>query len=347
MKAIAAGIPAALGAALLFGAGTPLAKPLLGAVSPWMLAGILYLGSGAGLAAARAARRERGARLARAEIPWLAGAVALGGVAGPVLLLWGLSGMPASSASLLLNAEGLLTALIAWFGFRENFDRRIALGMLLIAAGAFLLAWPSSDGFASALPALAVLGACLAWALDNNLTRRVSLADATQVAMIKGLVAGTVNLVLAIATGSRFPSPALVAAGGLLGFVSYGLSLVLFVRALRALGTARTGAYFSIAPFAGAIISIVLLGDAVTWNLASAAALMAAGLWLHLTEHHAHRHAHEPIEHEHEHEHDRHHLHEHDEPVAPGVRHSHRHRHEAMTHSHEHFPDAHHRHHHH
>ncbi|HEX6634214.1 MAG TPA: DMT family transporter [Usitatibacter sp.] len=173
------------------------------------------------------------------------------------------------------------------------------------------------------------------------------LADAAQVAMWKGLAAGATNLALALALGSRLPAPPVVALAGLLGFVSYGASLVLFVRALRDLGTARTGAYFSTAPFAGAIISVLWLGEPVTAALAAAAALMAAGVWLHLTEHHEHRHLHEPIEHEHEHAHDAHHLHAHDEPVAPGVRHTHRHRHEALAHSHEHFPDAHHRHPHH
>jgi len=341
---LARGVPGALGAALLFGAGAPLAKMLLGAAGPWMLAGILYLGCGVGLGLWRLARRGERARLERSAIPWLAGAIALGGVVGPVLLLWGLARMPASSASLLLNAEGILTALVAWFAFGENFDRRIALGMLAIVAGAAVLAWPAGAHFGSALPSLAVLGACLAWALDNNLTRKVSLADATQVAMLKGLVAGAVNLVLAAAAGERLPSAPSIAAGALLGLASYGASLVLYVRALRDLGTARTGAYFSTAPFAGAIISVALLHEPVTAPLAVAAALMALGVWIHLTEHHGHRHAHEAIEHEHEHEHDVHHLHEHAHPVAPGTRHTHRHRHEAMTHSHEHYPDSHHRH---
>jgi len=340
----AAGIPAALGAALLFGAGAPFAKSLLGGASPWMLAGILYLGSGAGLAAWRLARGGERAALARADIRWLAAAIASGGIVGPVLLLWALVRMPASSASLLLNAEGLLTALLAWFAFRENFDRRIAFGMLLIAAGGAVLAWPRGAHPGSPLPSLAVVGACLAWALDNNLTRKVALADATQVAMLKGLAAGAANVVLALAIGERFPPLAIVAGGALLGLASYGASLVLYVRALRDLGTARTGAYFSTAPFAGAIISLALLHEPVTASLGVAAVLMALGVWIHLTEHHGHRHRHEAIEHEHEHEHDIHHLHQHAQPVAPGMRHTHRHRHETMTHSHEHYPDSHHRH---
>jgi len=340
------GVPAALAAALLFGAGTPLAKLLLGPVSPWMLAGILYLGSGLGLAVVRLGARRRTTGIARNEWPWLAAAIALGGVAGPLLLMWGLARMPAAPASLLLNAEGVLTALVAWLAFRESFDRRIAFGMLLIAAGAAWLAWPPEARFEAALPALAVLGASAAWALDNNLTRKVALADATQVAMLKGIVAGAVNVALASLAGSPWPAPGALASGALLGFLSYGLSLVLFVRALRDLGTARTAAYFSTAPFAGAIISLILLREAPTWGLAAAALLMGAGLWIHLTERHRHLHHHEPIDHDHEHEHDQHHRHAHAEPVAPGVHHSHRHHHDAMTHSHEHYPDAHHRHHH-
>ena len=305
MKAIAiTGIPAALGAALLFGAGAPLAKSLLGPLSPWLLAGVLYLGSGAGLALVRLLERQHGARIQRQDLPWLAGAVVLGGAIGPVLLMWGLSRMPASAASLLLNAEGVFTALIAWFVFRENFDRRIAVGMLLIVAGAVVLSWPGDARFDAMLPSLAILGACFAWALDNNFTRKVSLADATLIAMVKGLVAGTINVALALWIGTSTPSLLSLGAAGLLGFLSYGVSLVLFVRALRDLGTARTGAYFSTAPFAGAILSVLLLQDAITWNLGAAMALMGAGVWLHLTEHHAHTHAHVPIEHEHEHEHD-------------------------------------------
>jgi drug/metabolite transporter (DMT)-like permease len=344
LKRLSPGIAAALGAALLFGAAAPLAKPLLGTVSPWMLAGILYLGSGAGLAAWRFARGTHGAPISRREAPWLAAAVALGGVAGPLLLLWGLARMEASGASLLLNAEGVFTALVAWLAFRENFDRRIVAGMFLIAGGAAVLLWPAEGRIEAVLPALAVLGACLAWALDNNLTRKVALADATQVAMVKGLAAGAVNFALAIGMGAALPAPTALAAGVALGFLGYGVSLVLFVQALRDLGAARTAAYFSTAPFAGAIISVALLGEPVTPGLAAAAILMAAGVWIHLTERHGHRHSHEPVEHEHEHEHDVHHLHEHAEAVAPGARHTHRHRHEAMTHSHEHFPDAHHRH---
>ncbi len=338
------GIPAALMAALLFGAATPLAKLLLGPMSPWLLAGVLYLGSGAGLAIVRLLRRTPRSRLARADIPWLAAAIAFGGGVGPVLLMWGLAHASAASASLLLNAEGALTALVAWFVFHENFDRRIALGMALIVAGAVVLSWPSDARFETSLPSLAIVGACLAWALDNNFTRRIALADATTIAMLKGLAAGSVNVALALATGASLGGFAVVMSAALLGFASYGVSLVLFVRALRDLGTARTGAYFSTAPFAGAVLALVVLHEPVTWALAAAAGLMASGVWLHLTEHHAHRHAHAAMDHEHEHEHDEHHGHEHIPPVPAGMRHTHAHHHEPMTHSHEHFPDSHHRH---
>jgi drug/metabolite transporter (DMT)-like permease len=340
------GIPAALAAALLFGAATPLAKGLLGPVDPWMLAGILYLGSGVGLGVFRAIRGIPGTPVAQSDWPWLAGAIFCGGVLGPVMLMWGLSRASASSASLLLNGEGVLTALIAWFVFRENFDRRIALGMALIVAGALVLSWPESRAHAGRLPMVAIVGACLAWAVDNNLTRKVALADATRIAMLKGLVAGAANVALALIAGARIPAAGLVGAAALLGFLSYGVSLVLFVRALRDLGTARTGAYFSTAPFAGAVLSVVLLGEPVTWPLAVAATLMGWGVWLHLTEHHSHRHSHGSMDHEHEHEHDAHHRHAHDVPVPPGTRHTHMHHHDPLTHVHEHFPDAHHRHNH-
>lgn len=337
------GVLAALGAAVLFGAGTPLAKLLLNSVSPWLLAGLLYLGSGLGLTLYRLLSRAPSVSLPRHEALWFAGAIAAGGVAGPVLLMVGLTGMPASGASLLLNAEGVFTALLAWFAFKENFDRHIALGMFAIVAGALVLSWPSEAHFAGLWPALAVLGACFAWGIDNNLTRKVSLTDATWIASVKGLVAGSVNLVLAFVVGATLPPLPNLAGALMVGFLAYGVSLALFVIGLRHLGTARTGAYFSVAPFLGTLLAVAM-GDPVSLPLLIAGSLMALGIWLHLTERHEHEHRHEAMEHEHEHVHDEHHQHEHDEPVAPGTRHQHWHRHEPMTHSHPHFPDAHHRH---
>ena len=339
------GVAAALAAAALFGAGTPMAKQLLGTVDPWLLAGLLYLGSGIGLALWRLLSRAGRVALPAGQWPWLAGAVLAGGVIGPLLLMLGLSRMPASGASLLLNAEGVFTALLAWFVFKENFDRRIALGMLAIVAGAVVLSWPGEARLGAAWPALAVLGACAAWAIDNNLTRKVALADATWIASVKGLVAGSVNLALGLALGASMPPVPTLAGALLLGLGAYGISLTLFVVALRHLGTARTGAYFSVAPFFGAVLAVAWLGEPVTPGLMLAGALMAAGVWLHLTERHEHSHSHEAMAHEHEHEHDMHHQHEHEPAQGPvAIRHSHHHRHEPMTHAHAHFPDAHHRH---
>ena len=263
----------------------------------------------------------------------------------PVLLMFGLTGMPAVGASLLLNAEGVFTALLAWFAFKENFDRRIALGMAAILAGALVLSWPGADAlhFAALWPALAVLAACFAWGLDNNLTRKVSLSDSSWIASVKGLAAGSVNLALAAWQDAAWPTMTNAAAAMLVGVLAYGVSLTLFVLALRHLGTARTGAYFSVAPFFGALIAL-LMGEPLTFGLMLAAALMAFGVWLHLTEQHSHEHTHEPLEHEHAHVHDEHHQHVHDAPPADGERHSHRHRHERLTHTHAHLPDAHHLH---
>ncbi len=337
------GVRAALASALLFGAGTPLAKLLLGDVSPWLLAGLLYLGSGVGLGVYRLVTRASRVRLdADARLP-LAGAVAFGGVLGPVLLMVGLVGLPASAASLLLNAEGVFTAVLAWVVFRENVDRRVALGMLAIVAGTMVLSVPSGIELGSPWASLAVLGACLCWGIDNNLTRAVSHADATWLAAVKGLVAGPVNLVIALVLGARWPGAPAVGAAMLVGLLAYGVSLTLFVVGLRQLGTARAGAYFSVAPFFGGLLAIVL-GEPVTWGLVVVASLMALGVWLHLTERHEHPHEHYAVSHEHAHVHDEHHAHDHDHPVAPGVRHSHAHDHEALAHVHEHYPDSHHRH---
>ena len=348
------GVMYAIGAALLFGMGTPLAKLLLADVGPLMLAALLYLGSGLGLALVRAVRRERAVLPQGTQWLWLGGAVLAGGVAGPVLLMLGLQNFNATDASLLLNSEGVLTALLAWFVFKENFDTRIALGMLAIVAGGIVLSWPRDGGSGDAgiAPALLIVAACLAWAIDNNLTRKVALLDAGFIAMSKGLVAGSVNLGLAWATGAGLPDAVFVAQAAVLGFASYGASLVLFVLALRHLGTARTGAYFSIAPFAGALLAVALLGEPVTLPLLLGGVLMAIGVALHLTERHSHTHTHEPLLHEHEHSHadingvmvDLHHAHSHATPVAPGATHQHLHQHASLAHTHAHFPDAHHRH---
>lgn len=337
------GVPAVLGAALLFGAGTPLAKLLLTSISPWLLASLLYLGSGIGLTLYRRMTRAAAVKLPRHEVAWLTGAIVAGGVAGPVLLMVGLTGMPASGASLLLNAEGVFTALLAWFAFKENFDRRIALGMAAIVAGAVILSWPGEARFAGVWPSLAILGACFAWGIDNNLTRKVSLTDATWIASVKGLAAGSVNLILALTLGASPPSLANTAGAMMVGLLAYGVSLALFVVGLRHLGTARTGAYFSVAPFFGALLAIVL-GEPVTIPLLVAGGLMVVGLWLHLTERHEHEHAHGFLEHEHEHVHDEHHQHEHAEPVPAEMKHTHPHSHTPLIHSHPHFPDTHHQH---
>jgi len=340
------GIAAALIAALLFGASTPLAKLLLVHTNPWLLAALLYLGSGLGLLLLRRLWRAPAVTLLVPERGWLAGAILAGGVVAPVLLLLGLTQMPASGASLLLNAEGVFTALLAWFVFHENFDRRVALGMVAIVAGALVLSWPEEASFAGSQAALLVLGACLAWAVDNNLTRKVSLADASFITMAKGLAAGATNLVLALALHASWPAPGIISGALLLGLASYGASLTLFVVALRHLGTARTGAYFSVAPFLGMLLAIVLLQEPVTPQLALAGALMLLGVWLHLTERHEHEHAHETVTHDHPHVHgdDPHHNHPHDPPVAAGTRHCHGHVHGALQHSHPHFPDMHHGH---
>lgn len=337
----------ALLAAALFGASTPFAKLLVGELSPVLLAGLLYLGSGIGLTLVRLVR-DRGwkpAGLVPAEWPWLLGAILFGGILGPLALLFGLTSTSGSAASLLLNLEAVLTAVIAWVVFRENADRRIVLGMLAIVAGGVVLSWPSGDGGASGwMGPVAIVGACLCWAIDNNLTRKVSASDALFIASSKGMIAGAVNTSLGLSLGATVPDAAIVLATGAVGLLGYGISLVMFVLALRGLGTARTGAYFSTAPFIGAAVALVLLGESTYPAFWLAAGLMGFGVWLHLTEHHEHEHTHEPIEHSHRHTHDEHHQHVHDFEWNSTESHEHLHRHAAVIHKHPHFPDIHHRH---
>jgi len=342
-----AGILFALLSAALFGASTPFAKLFLASVDPWMMAGLLYLGAGVGLAAVHVARDALRlpiieAPLRRADMPWLVLVVAAGGVLAPLLLMFGLARTDAAGASLLLNLEGLATMGIAWVVFRENVDRRLLLGAVAILAGAVLLSWQGRASFQGG--ALLIAGACLCWGIDNNLTRKLSSADPVQIAMLKGLVAGAVNLLLALANGASVPAVDTLLPVAAIGFLGYGVSLALFVLALRYLGTARTGAYFSLAPFVGAVLAVFMLGETLSMQLLLAGGLMALGLWLHLAERHEHDHRHEAMEHEHRHMHDQHHQHEHDANAPPGEPHTHWHRHVPLVHRHPHYPDLHHRH---
>jgi len=338
----------ALLAAMLFGVSTPLAKALLAGVSAQVLAGLLYLGSGLGLAIFRLARPPGGhaaeAPITRRDLPWLAGAIAAGGMIAPVLLLAGLTRTPASTTALLLNLEGAFTALLAWVLFRENVDARILLGMASIVAGGVLLSWGGDVSPSGLAGPLLVACACFGWAVDNNLTQKVSAGDPVQIASAKGLIAGAVNVTLGLLLGGSLPPAARLAAALVVGLAGYGISLVLYVRAMRDLGTARTGAYFALAPFVGAAVGLALFAEPLTWRFALAAALMGLGLWLHLSERHEHAHAHEELEHTHRHMHDEHHRHTHGPEDPPGEPHSHPHRHQSMVHAHPHYPDIHHRH---
>jgi len=341
----------ALSSAFLFGASTPVAKLLLGIADPLLLAGLLYLGSGAGLALVATGGRSLGlgrseAPLRAGDLPWLGAIVFFGGILGPALLMSGLTLTPASTGALLLNTEGLATMAIAWVVFRENVDRRIFSGAMAILAGALLLSWPEG---ASAGPrfnwgSVLIVLACVSWGIDNNLTRKLSAADPLQIAIIKGVAAGAVNLALALAGGAPSPGLRTVAAAAAVGFFGYGVSLVLFVLGLRHLGAARTGAYFSTAPFIGAALALPLFGETPTFALMGAALLMGIGVYLHLAEAHDHEHLHKPLEHEHRHVHDIHHQHEHAPDAPPGEPHSHWHRHARVLHKHPHYPDLHHRH---
>lgn len=343
-----AGPGLALLSAVLFGVSTPLAKTLIGSLHPWLLAGLLYLGAGLGITAVRVAQRALRrpvleARLQRQDWPWFALVIVFGGLLGPALLMLGLAHTPASAASLLLNLESLATLAIAWLVFREHVDRRLLLGAAAILAGALILSWQGGS-LAFGPGSLAIGAACLAWGIDNNLTRKLSAADPLQITQTKGLVAGSVNLLLALLSGAALPGPPIAIAAGLVGLLGYGVSLVCFILALRHLGAARTGAYFSTAPFIGAAAAVLLLGEPVTGQLLLAGALMVVGAALHLMEQHDHEHAHEALEHTHGHVHDSHHQHAHHLDAPPGEPHTHWHRHAPLIHRHPHYPDLHHRH---
>lgn len=341
------GVGAAILAALLFGASTPAVKLLSADVGGNVGAGLLYLGSGLGVLLLLLVQHRRGVSIVPLPVEArgrFALAVCAGGVVAPVLLVLGLQSTAASTSSLLLNLEGVATATIAWLVFRENVDRRIALGMAAIVVGGALVTVDVGSGFAFNAGAALVVGACLCWGIDNNLTQAASAADPLLVTGLKGAAAGSVNIVVALVLGQPWPSWGTAGLLLLVGFVGYGLSLACFVVALRHLGTSRTGAWFGTAPFVGAVTSLIVFREPLTWSLAAAGALMLLGMWLHLQERHEHEHSHEPLEHDHEHEHDEHHQHVHDDGAVVVGTHSHPHRHAPLMHSHAHQPDLHHRH---
>jgi drug/metabolite transporter (DMT)-like permease len=340
----------AFGSAFLFGAGTPASKVLVERIDPWLMAGFLYGGAGIGLGVLFLIRRLiRGgapteARLTGRAWLWFLAAALTGGGIAPALLMAGLARTPGSTGSLLLNLEVVLTVLIAGAIFREQIGRRVALGVVAIVAGGIVLAWRGDAGAASLLGPLAIAGACLGWALDNNFSRKIALCDPLQVAALRGLLAGPLNIGLAFGFGAAVPAAGDAVAAGALGLGSYGLPLVFFVLSLRSLGAARTGAFFATAPFIGAVISVVALNEPIDAQLLTAGALMAAGAYLGFTERHEHEHEHDALSHSHRHQHDDHHQHEHGPLDPPGEPHVHHHVHAPLSHSHAHAPDEHHRH---
>jgi len=346
--AIHAGVLAALVSAVLFGVTTPVAKQLLGGgTEPLLIAGLLYLGSGVGVSALRWVQdRDWSATgLAGRDWLWLGLATLVGGVIAPALLMTGLAHVDAASASLLLNLEVVFTALLAWVVFKEPAGSRVVFGLCAIFVGGLILVWPAHLAVAGSLSAfLAIVGACFCWAIDNNLTRKISAGDARVLASIKGLAAGTTNTVLAFSLGASLPAASHVAITMAIGFLGYGLSLVLFIVGLRHLGSARTGAYFATAPFIGAAAALFLYGQTAEGAFWGAAVCMAVGVWLHVTEDHVHEHVHEPLLHSHPHMHDEHHRHEHEFDWDGGEPHTHAHAHGFLRHHHAHFPDIHHRH---
>ncbi len=341
----------ALLAAVLFGASAPLAKLLLDEIAPVPLAAFLYLGSGIGLTVYRSLRRASPhsaaaeAQIGQADLPWIFGAVLSGGVIAPIVLMFSLRATPAATASLLLNFEGVATAMIAAWVFKEALGRRVWWAVALITLASVILTWDASEGWGISWGAIGVLGACALWGLDNNLTRNVSAKDPSLTVTIKGLGAGGFSLLLALALRNPFPQWTTILAAMLLGSVSYGLGIVLFILALRGLGAARTGALYGTAPFVGAFLSFILFRDQVLPSFVVAFVIMTVGAALLLREEHTHSHTHPSLQHTHRHRHDDgHHAHQHAGEVAPDVSHAHEHNHEATEHVHPHMPDIHHRH---
>jgi drug/metabolite transporter (DMT)-like permease len=331
----------ALLAAVFFGASAPVAKLLLGDIAPVFLASFLYLGSGTGIALTKLTQRKgTEAGITREDIPWLAGAIISGGILAPIILMVSLQNTPASTASLLLNFEGVGTTFIALLFFKEAISRRAWMAILGITLASIFLSTDFSGGLGLSLGALGVILACVLWGVDNNFTRNISGKDPLVIVAWKGLIAGSFSFLLAWALGNPFPSLTTILGTMLLGFLSYGLSTFLFIRSMRGLGAARTSALYGTAPLAGVLLSILMFGEFPSFFFIIAAILMIGGALLLINEDHTHTHAHTAIVHEHSHNHnDGMHGHSDSKEV-----HSHEHEHPEEEHDHDHMPDIHHRH---
>jgi drug/metabolite transporter (DMT)-like permease len=332
----------ALASALLFGASTPASKWLLGGLDPLELAGLLYLGAALGVAPLAARESFRSWHPPdRANALRLAGAVVLGGIAGPVLLLSGLRLAGAAPVSLLLNLELAATAALGAWLFREHLGRAGWLGVAGVVAAGVVVA--SDGGVPGAVAAALVAGACACWAVDNHLTALIDGITPARSTLAKGLAAGSTNLALGLALAPFEASAGEIAAALGVGALCYGASIALYIAAAQELGATRAQAVFASAPFLGALLAFLALGEPLTAAQVGACALLTVAIAALLRSRHAHPHAHEPLEHAHAHRHDDgHHAHAHDPPVHG--RHSHPHRHEPLVHAHPHWPDLHHRH---
>jgi drug/metabolite transporter (DMT)-like permease len=334
----------ALTAALFFGASAPIAKLLLGDdIAPIYLAAFLYLGSGTGTFLFRFTQRMQSknaeADIKSPDIKWLAGAIISGGILAPIILMISLQNTAASTASLLLNFEGVGTTVIALLFFREAIGRRAWTAIIVITLASIFLSTNFGSGWGMSLGALGIILACILWGVDNNFTRNISGKDPLAIVAWKGLVAGTFSFILAFFLGDQLPSLKIILGTLVLGFVSYGLSTMLFIRSMRGLGAARTSALYGTAPLAGVLLSIVIFGEFPSFFFIIAAILMIGGALLLINENHEHTHMHTALIHEHSHIHDSTHGHDDSKEV-----HSHEHEHPAEEHAHGHMPDIHHRH---
>jgi drug/metabolite transporter (DMT)-like permease len=334
----------ALLAAIFFGASAPIAKLLLGDITPIYLAAFLYLGSGTGISLIKLIQtissKEAEAGIRPPDIKWLAGAIISGGIMAPIILMISLQNTPASTASLLLNFEGVGTTVIALLFFKEAISSRAWTAIIVITLASVFLSTNFGNGWGMSLGALGIAFACVLWGVDNNLTRNISGKDPLAIVAWKGLVAGTFSFLLAFFLGNQPPSLRTIFYTLILGFVSYGLSTMLFIRSMRGLGAARTSALYGTAPLAGVLLSIFIFREFPSFFFVIAAVLMIGGALLLINEHHEHTHIHTAMIHEHSHGHNDP-AHGHDD--SKGV-HSHEHEHPAEEHEHDHMPDIHHRH---
>ena len=267
-------------AALLYAFSTPFSKILMEKIPPTFLAGFLYLGAGFGMFFIPQTTRhdKKAERLTHSDIPYMIAMIILDIIA-PILLMISINNSSAETVSLLNNFEIAATSVIALVIFKERISGRLWTGIILITLASILLSLTDIYSLSFSIYSLLAILACICWGFENNCTKKLSHSEPIKVVIVKGLGSGTGALIVAFLSGDKLSYTPYILLAFLLGFVAYGLSIFFYIRAQRYIGAAKTSAFYALAPFISALISLILFQKIPGLLFISAFILMATGAY--------------------------------------------------------------------